>query len=72
MSCITFCLAVAVKHDTGILFFYEFADIQIIYAEILSPGREAMRFVNDESYDVAHGQNPLYGFGTQHLGSDVQ
>ena len=48
------------------------ADIQIIHPEVLPPGRKTMRLINNESYHVAHHQNPLDGFRTQHFRGDIQ
>ena len=51
---------------------YELAYIEIIYAEILPPRREAVGFVYHESHHMAGQQNLLYCLGAQHLGSDIQ
>ena len=48
------------------------ADIQIIHPEVLPPGRQTMRLIDNESHHVAHHQNPLDGFRAQHLRGDIQ
>ena len=50
----------------------EVADIHIVHAEILSPGREAMRLINYKADDISGIQQFLDGFGTQRLRRDIE
>lgn len=62
----TFCLAVAVKQDTGMgssrpLFLrqrlHEAGNVEVVHAKIVPPGRKAVRLVDDEPLDVAPGKD---------------
>ena len=50
----------------------EFTDVEIVHAEVLSPGRETMGFVNHKPHHMALQQDMLNGVGTQHLRGDIQ
>ena len=54
-----------------LVFLDKLAYIEIVDTEILSPGREAVCLVDDESHHMARHQYLLYGLRPQHLGRYV-
>ena len=50
-----------------LIFLDKLADVLVIHPEVLSPCREAVSFINDESHHMPCHQDALDGFGAQHL-----
>ena len=74
-----FCRGRETRHGHGagallvlLIFLYEFADVEIVYTEVLSPGGEAVCLVNDEPDHMASHEYALDGVGPQHLWRDVE